>query len=129
MRSSHRKPRRIEFSRTSRAARSFSRGQLGLHTCYLARVRSQACVFLFARGIRGAVLSVACANARNARAAAGLDAKALDLLIEGGKRNLKSLRCLGLIPIRLFEHVENDPSLDLFQYLKKRGGCTVSSFA
>src|SRR5208282_3518622 len=69
----------------------------------------------------GLVRGVAKAGAtRSARAAASLDAEALDLLVERRKRNLKALGGFGLVPVGALEHVDDDAPLDFLEYLEQR---------
>src|ERR1700758_2595294 len=45
-------------------------------------------------------------------AAADINAKALDFLIECGKRNHEAFSCFSLVPCRAFEHVDDNAALD-----------------
>src|SRR5271165_3903961 len=55
-----------------------------------------------------------------------INAEPLYLLIEGGKGDQETLRRLGLIPARTFQHVDNDAALHLIDDLKERGTGIVS---
>src|SRR3970282_2803872 len=52
--------------------------------------------------------------------AAHINAQPLDLLIQGGKRDLEALGRLRLIPIGALEHVQDDAPLALFYDVKER---------
>ena len=54
-----------------------------------------------------------------ARAAPHFDSEPLDFLIERGKRNLKALGRLRLIPTGALQHVRNDAALHFLDNLEK----------
>src|ERR1700752_4315366 len=56
-----------------------------------------------------------------AAAAPDINPQALDLLIQGGKRDQKALRGFGLVPAAPFEHVHDDASLDFVNDLEEGG--------
>src|SRR5260370_22575153 len=61
-----------------------------------------------------------CEGFVSAAAAAHVDAKALDFLIEGGEWDHEALGGFGLVPSGALEHVDDDPALDLVHDLKER---------
>src|SRR5258708_2182510 len=54
-----------------------------------------------------------------AATAADVDSEALDLLVEGGERDEKTLGGFGLVPAGAFQHINNDATLDLVHDLKQ----------
>src|SRR5260370_292495 len=48
-----------------------------------------------------------------------LDVQPLDLLVERGKRNVKTLGSLGLVPVALLQHFYNQTALVVFHYLEQ----------
>src|SRR5579859_1538347 len=69
-----------------------------------------------------------------ATAAANINSKAFDLLVQRRKGNHKSLGSFGLIPAGAFEHVHDDTALDLVHDLEERrlrviGGGTGARFS
>src|SRR2546430_945489 len=52
-------------------------------------------------------------------AAADINSETLDFLIEGGKRNHKSLGGFGLVPAGALQHINNNPALDLVHDLEQ----------
>src|ERR1700678_4852226 len=73
---------------------------------------------LFSGGEFGGIFGVARA-ARRKRAATGLDAEALDFLIQGGEWNLEPFGRFGLIPVGALQHVHDDAAFDFFQNFKE----------
>jgi hypothetical protein len=43
-----------------------------------------------------------------------IDIQTFDFLIQGGKRNVETLRRVGLIPVALLQHLDNDLPLAIF---------------
>ncbi len=43
-----------------------------------------------------------------------LNIQALDFLVQGGERDVKAFGGLGLVPVTLFEHVEDDVAFAVF---------------
>jgi len=43
-----------------------------------------------------------------------IDVQAFDFLIQGGKRDVETLRRVGLIPVALLQHLDNDLPLAIF---------------
>ena len=72
---------------------------------------------LFPGGEFGRVFGEARATGRES-AAAGLDAEALDFLVQGGERDLKALGRFGLVPVGALEHVDYYAALYFFQDLE-----------
>src|SRR5258707_11225029 len=65
----------------------------------------------------------------SAAAAAHVDAKALDVLIERGERDHEALGGFGLVPGGALEHVDDDAALDLVHDLKERRQRVISAGA
>src|SRR5216683_1446725 len=65
----------------------------------------------------------------SAAAAAHVDAKALDFLIECGERDHEALGGFGLVPSGALEHVDDDAALDLVHDLKERRQRVISAGA
>src|SRR5208282_4658019 len=93
----------------------------GKAACQRPRVKGRDS--LLSRGKFCGILGVANGSTANRAvcAAAGLDAEALDFLVEGRKRNLKTLGSFRLVPIRALEHVDDDAAFDFFQNFEERG--------
>src|SRR5208282_5871092 len=94
----------------------------GKAACQRPRVKGRDS--LLSRGKFCGILGVTNGSAANRAgcAAAGFDAEALDFLVEGRKRNLKTLGGFRLIPIRALEHVDDDAAFDFLENLEERGG-------
>src|SRR6266436_953752 len=65
----------------------------------------------------------------SAAAAAHVDTKALDFLIECGERDHEALGGFGLVPSGALEHVDDDAALDLVHDLKERRQRVISAGA
>src|ERR1700722_18429693 len=49
------------------------------------------------------------------------DGQTLDLLIQGGERDVEAFGCFGLVPATFFQHVDDDAALTVFHDAEKRG--------